>query len=91
LHFEGKRSPTSITSKSLIAAAKRETPKLKAKHFRENDWDPDFKGCYVQIDIGDLLHISTLNDWKTNSDKLKTRVEKLVRACIPVIRKAAKA
>jgi hypothetical protein len=88
MEFEGRRGPDGVTLDKLIKAVRRAAVKLKKAGFKEIEGG--IKGCYVGIELGDLLHISTLGNRERNFAELIKRVEKLVRACIPVIERAAR-
>jgi hypothetical protein len=86
LGFEGRRSPSSITNGRLAASVRAATVKLRNKGYSEFE---GHAGCFVQCDVGDLLHISRYNDWASVSRELKGRIEEFVRACAPILDRAA--
>jgi hypothetical protein len=49
----------------------------------------DPKDCFVQIGLGDLLHISAYESRQKGFGEMMIRVEKLVKACIPSLDAAA--
>jgi hypothetical protein len=86
LYYWGKRGPDSLTANKLELAARHDTKRLKrAGHFESQE----HKGCYVQVPVGDLLHVSAFEAREQNFAELTKRTEKLVRACLPVIERAA--
>jgi hypothetical protein len=91
LSHSEKKGPGPFTGKKLRDAARRSALKLKKAGFKEIEIEgmPEAKGLYVETEIGDLLHISTLGNKERNFKELIKRVEKLARACIPLIERAS--
>jgi hypothetical protein len=74
-----------ITYKALVAAVQKDAPRLR-KQFEQL---VGMRDCFVQIDIGDLLHISAFGGKQKNFEEMVRRVEKLVRACMPIFDKVS--
>jgi hypothetical protein len=75
-----------MTSKKLVDAARHRASMMKKAGFSEL---PDVKDCYVATFVGDLLHVSNFEARQKNLAELVKRVEKLARACLPIIERAA--
>jgi hypothetical protein len=91
LAYAGKGGPGSLTIKKMRTILKRSAGKLKKAGFKEIDSEgnAEQKGLYVEVEVGDLVHVCTIQNREKNFKELLKRVEKLVRALIPLIERAS--
>jgi hypothetical protein len=81
LAIEKNGGGANVSQKALVAAAQKDAPRLR-KHFEEVG-EP--KDCFVQISLGELLHVSSYANRAKNFSEMERRVEQLAKACVPVI------